>query len=331
MSSLLGPAARPAVIAAERFISNHLNSLAERGIQRVERAGLRRVRGVTTPTFRRVRRRIRSLSPITPRALFDTNSRGTFPSMAYRRRYGMRRRRYGRRRYGRRRYRARFSRRRIGMPIGSAGAKKHLLLDVIQQSMDTKTFQPQAPATLIDITDIGRGSNNEINLRERELANIRGLKMCFMFTNLNTQIPVMIHVAVVSPKKSNNVVVNDFFRAYGSARSQNADTSGNSNLWNCTPINSDIYTILMHKRFTLNPSTNSHDSQYNTHGRNYRFFKRYLKIKRQVRYDTSTTAVEGNIFIIWWADFISQDNPAATVATVRYDAHLVTIFRDPRN
>lgn len=250
------------------------------------------------------------------------------PSMPYKRLYSRYRR--GRRRYGRRRKRyARFSRKRIGMPVGSGSCKTVEIENTIGLQMATRNLV-QTPLCQID-----RATDHEIDRRERDIVNIRGIKMCLFFRNTSSVAPVVVHVAVVVPKAE--TVVNDanFFRAYGTTRSVNADTTEDSNTWHCFGINTDLHTVIMHKKFQLIGTSQSsmHSNNYNPQrGASYRRFVKYLKIKRQVRYDGAVnTPVSQSPVLLFWCDFISADSAQGSISgTVLYDEHIVTYFRDPR-
>lgn len=234
---------------------------------------------------------------------------------------------YSRRRWRKRRRYARFSKRRIGMPVGSGTCKKHLVRESIDQAMATRTLVQE------DLADIGRAVNHEINLRERDLANLRGVKMCLMFRSLSNIQPIIVHIAILVPKAETVVVTNDFFRSYGTSRSEDAATTANSNVWNCHGINADLYTIIMHKKYFLigtSSSLSESNSWRTENGRSFFRFKKYLKIKRQVRYDSATVPVTGNPILVYWCDYLSSTSAVGSVADqVRYDEHIITYFRDP--
>ena len=129
-----------------------------------------------------------------------------------------------------------------------------------------------------DITTLPQSTTNAIDTRQREIANIRGVKFCWEITN-NSIKPVYMNWAIVSPRTEslNQLSTTDFFRSDNTSRSQDFGTSLNSNEFHCLPINKDAYIIHKHKRWVIAPKIGA--TFYNNNsGKNYRNLSTYFKI-----------------------------------------------------
>ena len=156
------------------------------------------------------------------------------------------------------------------------------------------------------------------NKRERDMIDLRGLKLCYAFRN-DINIPINVNVALVHDKRSKpaevSVSTDGFFRGDGGAsRSRNFNTFMNSIEFHCTPLNTDRFDVLMHKRFHL--GTGSATATYNTNvDRNFINLMEYVPVNRQIRYDDDNNP-EDQIWMVWWADrvFTDSGNPGTATA-----------------
>lgn len=187
--------------------------------------------------------------------------------------------------------------RKFADPVGSSNCKR---TEYIQEpsTENSRTLYVHSLTTLI------KGEKN--NERERDLVNVRGIRLKIMFRNLaNTE--TSVNCAVISPKDCISGVPNgtDLFRANDQYRWRNFQ--GGMSGWARAQqsINTDKYMVHFHKRYLLSGATANNGRQY------IRYFKRWLKINRQLRYETKpdgneSAPVNGDIYLITW-----YENPLA--------------------
>jgi hypothetical protein len=143
-------------------------------------------------------------------------------------------------------------------------------------------------------------------------------------------IPITMHFAVISPKQLTPSPISErFFRSQENARGQDFNNGLTGIQFDCLPINTDLYDVLMHKRRTVNPSTGGFGFVPNS-GKNYGTLQKYIKIKRQVAYDTEGNTTNGQLLLVIWCDqmFTSVGQPSVNNA-MRIAEHHVAYFKEP--
>lgn len=266
--------------------------------------------------------------------------RQAFTAMGYAARYAARRiqrrwRRYHRTRtmapYKRRRVaykKQHFSRRQIGERPGSNTTKRFTILDQSPTFLNTRTLYKH------ELTSIPRAATNEIDSRMRDILNVRGFKLYMHFDSAASAArPSTINVAVISPKDGVlDVNETGFFRGTGLTRGLDFDpTILNSLDFNTRHINTDKYIILWHKRFLIaeRTGTASKTNKQNS----YVMIKKWIGLKRQVRYDGipegPSGARTGPVWLVYWIDKF-QTAAGAGFPDASLAARAVTYFREPR-
>lgn len=200
----------------------------------------------------------------------------------------------------------RFKRRRVGNRKKSNVGKRVLrkFADPVGSSNCKRTEYIQEPSTensrtlyVHSLTTLTKGSAN--NERERDIINCRGIRLKCYFENMYTNY-TSVNVAVISPKDCNTTVPNgtDLFRANDQYRWRNFQ--GGMSGWARAQqsINTDKYLVHFHKRFVL-PARDPANGKY------HRYFKRWLKINRQLRFETKpdgneSAPVNGDIYLMTW-------------------------------
>lgn len=223
---------------------------------------------------------------------------------------------------------AKFSTRNIGERVGSATSKKFTIQDNTAVSFNTRQLYTR------DLTAIPRNTtDNDIDQRERQVANIRGVKFCWELRN-NADRPLYVNVAILNPKDNDQISGTNFFRGSGNERSVDFSTNLTSSDFHCRPISTDTFNIVMHKRFRVDPQSGSTPGTYTANvGRNFLNWNHYQKIKRQVRYENVNTsvAVEGRLFIVFWCDQFMTPSATLSVSNVlSISERYITYFRDPK-
>lgn len=216
--------------------------------------------------------------------------------------------------------------RQIGERPGSSSSKKHALQDdATILTLSTRTLYSQT------LTDLPKQTGDEINRRDRDIARLSGVKFCWELAN-NTSDPVYLNWAIVIPKGDNTVGSADFFRAYGTSRSVTFGSSLTSNDFHCRPINSDRYDIVTHKRYRLGPNNGaSNTTWYAGTEKSYMNLNKYIKIKRQFRYEGVLNQSEGRIpILVYWFDQFLKPSGTTPVPVVNILQRNIQYFRDPK-
>lgn len=214
---------------------------------------------------------------------------------------------------------------RIGEKIGTSTCKTAFLNN--PATIDNYDSREQYTEPLIAIAP-----GQDLDQRQRQVVNFRGWKIDFEMTN-NLNFPLYVNVAVLAPKAGAvNVSRADFFRYQGNDRAVNFDNVLTAIEFAKLPINVDRYTVLKHKRMTFTPGLNEL-STLTRDGNNWRKFRWYIKLKRQIRFDASQNQPEsGQCFLVFWCDaFGAASGDQPTSNALSYRARIVQYFRDPAN
>lgn len=195
-------------------------------------------------------------------------------------------------------------RQKVGEPIGKGSAKRVEMLS--DSGIYTRTLYS------VPLLDLSKGTG--LSDRERDIINFRGIKFCLSFVNNHATATsdgqrVYFNYAIISPKDSGDkatVSTTDFFRANGVTRSQDFATALTALEFKCASINTDIWNV--HKHVRTSVSTYSSNESKNAFTKEF-----YFPLKRQIRYDgTTTTPVGKQMFLVYWCDI--QDTPATSIA-----------------
>ncbi len=233
-----------------------------------------------------------------------------------------------------RRYRKKSSARRarqhgLGERVGRQGSKRDQVIDTDPTNFVSRQLQRRE----ITVLQGAQGTGNPINQRQRDIINLRGFKLCMEIQN-NLETPLHFNIAVLATKEGANESIpnGQFFRGSGESRSTDFGSSGlTSNDYHCRPINSDLYTVLMHHRMTLNANTPV--GQNNNMGTSYYQFMKYLPVKRQLRYASSSpTSCQSKITLVWWCDGWQTPSGSGSVSdAVTVTERYVMYFKEPKN
>ncbi len=267
-----------------------------------------RLATLTVPQYRYARMAMR-YGPTAARA------GGRIAKWAYRRYKTGRRSGYSRAKRGR------FSKTRIGEVVGSSNSKPRIQ---VRNSLALSRASRTLYSENLTVTDQG-GNRNE---RERGVINCRGFRICMAIRN-NISEPLYVNVAVVSPKNAGEITSANFFRASGQSRGSDFDNSKTGLEFHCLPLNTDKFAILKHKRYRLN----NEESGSNITGKNYMNIDWYIKLKRQLRYDdtTTTSPIDGAVYLLYWCDrFFGQDSNIPVGASMSTMERHIMYFHDTK-
>lgn len=179
------------------------------------------------------------------------------------------------------------------------------------------------------IAELSKTTTNAISNRQRDIANLRGVKFCWEMQNQGTR-PIWLTIAICSPKKEANVTPTDWFRDWSSTRSVNAGTVLTSNDWRCRPINTDEVDVMWQKRIYFKENSGS-DFHSSSRSSSYRVFDKYIPINRQFQYDnTAVTPTNRDLFVVWYYDqaFIGTGGAQAN-NILRMFQRTVLYWREP--
>lgn len=215
---------------------------------------------------------------------------------------------------------------RVGERIGSSNARVENLEQTF--NLGTKTLHQVPLLDLIKSTSF----NDATDARLRDVVNMRGIKFCIHMRNtINTNRRLHGHVAIVSCKNEPDdgiIPTQKFFRSQGenNTRAQDFNTFQLTGLdVRCLPINTDLYNVHKHKRFSLAPSTS-------TEGRDERMQEFWMPIRRQLRYQNNSQKPEGkNMYMLMWFSDVEETSgaPAGNPIpdAVKVDYRLTKWFR----
>ena len=180
-----------------------------------------------------------------------------------------------------------------------------------------------------EMTAIPRNTTaNDIDKRNRQIAFIRGFKICLEVENLSSK-PVYLNVAVLAPKCESIASMSaDFFRGSKSERSIDFDTTLSSLDFHCMSINTDKFTILKHKKllFAQYGST-TNDGGTRTA---YTVIDMWVPLNRQIRYEDSTNNYSCNpVHLVYWLDkFGTVGGAAAQGGQMTIAEQTTCVFKD---
>ena len=222
----------------------------------------------------------------------------------------------------RRKRRRKFKSPMYGEAPGTAGPKYHETKQVLG-ARDTRSLYN------VNMLQLTRTQNNEINQRQRDIVNIRGIKTCVEMENLSAR-PLWVHTALIVPKnKSTTFGSGDFFRGSDNSdrRSEDFSLALDSIQMRCLPINTDEWHIICHKRTRL-AGTSSNDKTGSTSAA----LDVYSKVNRQFRFEGSgSNTCVTPIYFVYWADnigIIAGSLPAAGAFNLGF--RNITYFREPK-
>lgn len=215
----------------------------------------------------------------------------------------------------------------IGYPIGVGTAKRHV-------KIDTRTDTPTRILQVLEASDIPKQTtSDEHDRRDGDIIRLLGIQIIFRIVNSLSDVPLTVNYCMIAPRARNNdaVVATDFFRDNATGRGRNFDTTLSNMDMSTLPINTDMYTILYHKRTMIMQGANTPTGRFHSKTKDsWHEFNHYQEIKRQIRYEDNVTI--SPVFFAWWIDGYFNPPSATTVAnaaTVTLKA--ITYFKEETN
>lgn len=215
----------------------------------------------------------------------------------------------------------------IGFPMGLGTAKRHV-------KIDTRTDTPTRILQVLEVSDIPKQSTlDEHDRRDSDIIRLLGVQVIFRIVNSLADVPLTVNYAMIAPRaRDNNIVVNaDFFRDNGTGRGRNFDTTLSNLDMSTLPINTDLYTILYHKRTMIMQGSNTPTGRFHTKDKDsWHEYQGYTRIQRQIRYEDNVSLTP--IFFAWWIDGYFNPPSAVSVANAAtVTIKTVTHFKEETN
>lgn len=220
-----------------------------------------------------------------------------------------------------------------GVPPGQSDSKKvEIAAGAPQLHNNWQQYQITLNAIARNEGPVSAGQARiDIDTRLRGIAFISGFKIRVHFRNELTDQDLTINWAVIKPKSPSVAITDGFFRAFGTSRDVNFNTSGLTSVEiGNLPISTDKYWVYKRGRFTLGARDASVFVQGNRTKKCSKFLTRYIKLKKQIRYnDDSNQDPEDEIFFVHWSTVHFQTPVVQSPDVYRTQTHIVTYFRDP--
>jgi len=203
--------------------------------------------------------------------------------------------------------------------------------DAITSAVDTRT------QTVDIVTAIARKTTgNEINLRERDMINLRGFSIRIGVKNRTQNALMTVRMALVYDKNKTSWTATDFFRSYGDSRTLDFDGSLAGGIDPCqlmvNPINRDKYEVLWERKVTLGPINDvAGGTNYSRTLDNTMNLNTYVPVNRQLRYTGPLSSdCADNLFLVVWSDYPNgvATDPISNAFT--YQRFVVAHWSDPK-
>lgn len=161
------------------------------------------------------------------------------------------------------------------------------------------------------MTILTKTTTNGIHERQRDVVNLQGVSYWFSVVSAGPyENPLQVNIAVISSKKGEDMnsagrtSQGDFFRDVGGGNTRSIDfnTSVGAMDKHMLPINTDIWRVVTHDRFTLNPR-NATAAKFDAQvGSNYAMREKYIPVNKQVRYTNSipNDIESGALYFVYW-------------------------------
>lgn len=220
--------------------------------------------------------------------------------------------------------RQRFSTTNVGESVGTSSAKRVIQINSDPVAKNTRELN------VVDLTDIPHSTDNSINARQRNVVNVRGVKLCMEVSNSNGA-PLYFNMAILSAKDGvAGIQTANFFRASTGERAVDFDQTLTGLEFHCLPINVDKYTVLKHKRFRLIGTSQASFTERT--GKSYMNLDFYMKLNRQLRWDQTSgiQPISGGVFLVYWADlFQASGGDTPVTGTYSITQRHITYFKEP--
>jgi len=234
----------------------------------------------------------------------------------------------------RRAFSIRTQRSQVGRPVG-AGASRTQLVEV-DDNIQTRSLTGigSIPLTLINnSTTLSYDSLCQGRISNRVYISGFQINMSMevhstVITNPPKNSPLVVNVAVVVPKNQAGVSVNNFFRGHGNETGIDFASARSGLALATLPINTDLYSILYHKRFKLWEMYQSGMRPDSAKlGSTHR--KIWVPLKRMITFEDGTSGANDNAYVIYWCDYLSTPASGTSVlGALNFRYRAITYYRN---
>jgi len=190
--------------------------------------------------------------------------------------------------------------------------KTRLILD--DNNPSAAATRTQYKYTLIEVPL--QTSADEIDRREGLRITTRGFAVDFHIRHIAQAYATYLNIAIVIPRKTQDVVSEGFFRNWDTTRELDFAPINSWWLFN-RPINKDRYEIIMHKKILVaSQAEDASSTQHLPNTPSMRHVKFYQKMVRQFTFTTDGTVNEPMPFLTYWMDGVGQTSGTVAVAGV---------------
>lgn len=197
-----------------------------------------------------------------------------------------------------------FSTTNVGFHKRDSACGKSVEISKVQQAYVTRAINVTGQAG-INVTAIPAQTSmtDDEHAREKDRIIYKGFKYELQLRNDEAGVPMTVNIAVLCPLHSIVApTVFDFLRAPNNlfGRGRDFTTGLNNYEMHRSAINTDKYTVLLHKRYVVGPQRSSNIPFMNESSKNYIQLKKYVRINRQLRYESDVCSTP--IFFLMWLD-----------------------------
>lgn len=168
-------------------------------------------------------------------------------------------------------------------------------------------------------------ADESIHKRSRDIILHKGSKICFDVKS-RLKVPAYLNCAIVIPKSANTVNATNILRGNSAEREVAIDNTRSYLDLRCMPINTDLYTVVKHKRMTILPDSDK--STTVSEGRDYRMIEEYIKTNRKIYFNGSASTPLQNMFMVWWCDYYNSPTGGLTTLTLDVNWKIIDYFHD---
>lgn len=235
----------------------------------------------------------------------------------------------------RKRKRAKYTTRAIGNRPGGEATKKAAVISKPGGTLEESVSLQSRNLYVTPLIEIEHTTINAPNRRQRNIVNVRGIKLCFEIMNIGDG-PLYFNWAIIASKKGGAPTTADFFRNVDSSATRSTDFPNGAGMsgiqmW-CATINTDIYTVLCHKRYRIGTSNNGLSQYAQQVQNNNKSVRKYMKIRRQLRFDgdLDNEPSEGQLYLVKWMAPYNTSSLVGKSVVATWTAHSHVYFREPK-
>lgn len=179
------------------------------------------------------------------------------------------------------------------------------------------------------VTDIPFGL--AVNERQKDVVRIKGFKLKMCVRNVSNADPLMLRMAIVSPK-NNTMATGNFFKGYDNDKGLDFNTVRSGIQFTTYGINDQLYNVIWQSKRLLAQveqndalalTDNRHNAQY--------IISKYVKLDRTLMWDSSADLEPSadRLFFIYWLDNPLAGATTGSVANVAVTQHeVITYYKD---